>query len=283
MLRVAVPNKGALSEPASIMLAEAGYRQRRVHHELAMVDDQNQVEFFFLRPRDIATYVGSGDLDLGITGRDLLLDSNAAADELLELGFAASRFRFAAPRGAIGSIVELAGRRVATAYPGLVQRYLTEHSIRCTVIALDGAVETSVPLGVADAIADVVETGATLRQQGLEVFGDVILESQAVLIGRRQPSTDAQTRCAPMLQRLSGVLVARQYLMVSYDVPNEQLEDACALAPGIEAPTVSPLHRKGWVAVQSMVLSGQVHLIMDGLYALGARAILVTDIRACRL
>ncbi len=283
MLRVAVPNKGALSEPASAMLVEAGYRQRHVRHELTMIDHGNGVEFFFLRPRDIATYVGSGDLDLGITGRDLLLDSGAPADELLELGFAASRFRFAASPGSIAGVDDLAGRRVATAYPGLVERYLTDRGIATTVIRLDGAVETSVRLGVADAIADVVETGATLRQQGLEVFGDVLLESTAVLIGRRVARTSVALSREQLLQRLGGVLVARQYMMVTYDVAGEQLEAACAVTPGIAAPTISPLHRQGWVAVQSMVPADEVHTAMDRLHALGARAILVTDIRACRL
>ena len=283
MLRVAVPNKGALSEPASTMLVEAGYRQRHARHELTMTDHRNGVEFFFLRPRDIATYVGSGDLDLGITGRDLLLDSGAPVDELLELDFAASRFRFAAPPGAIAGIDDLAGRRVATAYPGLVERYLADHGIAATVIRLDGAVETSVRLGVADAIADVVQTGATLRQQGLEVFGDVLLESQAVLVGRRAPHNSVVPPREPLLQRLRGVLVARQYMMVTYDIASEQLEAACAVTPGIAAPTISPLHRQGWVAVQSMVPTDEVHTIMDQLHALGGRAILVTDIRACRL
>ncbi len=283
MLRVAVPNKGALSEPASTMLTEAGYRQRHVRHELTMVDGRNAVEFFFLRPRDIATYVGSGDLDLGITGRDLLLDSGAPADELLELGFAASPFRFAAPPEEITDVHDLAGRRVATAYPGLVGRYLADRDIAATVIRLDGAIETPVRLGVADAIADVVETGATLRQQGLEVFGDVLLESQAVLIGRRVPRSSAAVPREQLLQRLGGVLVARQYMMVTYDVADEQLEAACVVTPGVAAPTISPLHRHGWVAVQSMVRAEDVHVTMDQLHALGARAILVTDIRACRL
>ncbi|HEX3731637.1 MAG TPA: ATP phosphoribosyltransferase [Mycobacteriales bacterium] len=283
MLRVAVPNKGALSQPASAMLTEAGYRQRHAHHELTMVDERNEVEFFFLRPRDIATYVGSGDLDLGITGRDLLLDSGVPVAELLELNFANSKFHFAAPVGAMRGLADLAGKRVATAYPGLVSGYLGERGISATVIRLDGAVETSVRLGVADAIADVVETGTTLRQQGLEIFGDVIVRSQAVLIGRSGSSPEAGARRGQLLRRLQSVLVARQYIMMSYDVPTEQLDAACALTPGIETPTISPLHRQGWVAVQSMVRSAELHGVMDQLHELGARAILVTDIRACRL
>lgn len=283
MLRVAVPNKGALSERASAMLTDAGYRQRSTRHELTMVDAANDVEFFFLRPRDIATYVGSGDLDLGITGRDLLLDSGAAATELLELDFGASRFRFASPPGAVADVVDLDGKRVATAYPGLVARYLEARGIKADVIRLDGAVETSVRLGVADAIADVVETGNTLRQQGLEVFGEVILESQAVLVGRNLGRDEAQGQADQLLERLRGVLVARQYMMVAYDVHAARLDEACAITPGIEAPTISPLHREGWVAVQAMVPTANVHRVMDELHGLGARGILATAIQACRL
>ena len=281
MLRIAVPNKGSLSEPASVMLREAGYRQRADHRELVLTDADNDVEFFFLRPRDIAVYVGSGDLDLGITGRDLLLDSGAHADELLELGFAGSTFRFAARPGTVEKLGDLAGRRVATSYAGLVERHLAENGVAADVIRLDGAVETSIRLGLADVIADVVETGSTLRQQGLEIVGEPILRSEAVLIRRRGASDSPQI--GQLLRRLQGVLVARRYVMLAYDVRAEHVDAACELTPGIEAPTISPLHREGWVAVQAMVPRKDTNRIMDELYEIGARAILVTDIHACRI
>ncbi len=281
MLRIAVPNKGSLSEPASVMLREAGYRQRADHRELVLADADNDVEFFFLRPRDIAVYVGSGDLDLGITGRDLLLDSGAHADELLELGFAGSTFRFAARPGTVEKVSDLAGRRIATSYSGLVERHLAEQGVEAEVIRLDGAVETSIQLGLADVIADVVETGSTLRQQGLEIVGEPILRSEAVLIRRRGVEETAQV--GQLLRRLQGVLVARRYVMLAYDVRAEYVDAACEVTPGIEAPTISPLHREGWVAVQAMVPRKDTNRIMDELYEIGARAILVTDITACRL
>lgn len=281
MLRIAVPNKGSLSDPASEMLREAGYRQRSSARELALHDVDNDIEFFFLRPRDVATYVGSGELDAGITGRDLLLDSGAPADEVMTLGFAGSTFRFAARPGTASGIADLAGRRVATSYPGIVAKHLAEHGVTAEVIRLDGAVETSVRLGVADAIADVVETGSTLRQAGLEVFGEPILRSEAVLI--RRSGAEPSAAVDQLVRRLQGVLVARTYVMLDYDVRVETVEQACALTPGIESPTVSPLHDKGWVAVRSMVLRKDTNRIMDELWELGARGILVTDIRACRL
>jgi ATP phosphoribosyltransferase len=286
MLRIAVPNKGTLSGPAAQMLREAGYRQRADDRDLVCRDDANDVEFFYLRPRDIATYVGSGDLDLGITGRDLLVDAASGAEELLDLDFGGATFRFAARPGTIGGAAptDLAGRRIATAYPGVVERHLAEHGITAEVIRLDGAVENAIRLGVADVIADVVSTGATLRQAGLEPAGKPLLESSAVLVRRAgaDPAT-APAGVNQLVRRLQGVLVARRYVMLAYDVRADQLDAAVALTPGIESPTISPLHREGWVAVQAMVLRGEVHRIMDELYEVGARAILVTDIHACRL
>ncbi|GLZ75238.1 ATP phosphoribosyltransferase [Actinorhabdospora filicis] len=281
MLRVALPNKGSLSQSATTMLQEAGYRQRRAERDLTCVDADNDIEFFYLRPRDIATYVGSGDLDLGITGRDLLIDSGAPAEEVLALGFGGSTFRYAAPVGGISHIDDLDGRRVATSYPGLVARHLAGHGVTAEVIRLDGAVENAVGLGVADAVADVVSTGATLRQAGLEPFGEPLLESQAVLI--RRQGADSPAAADGLVRRVRGVLVAREYVMLAYDVRVELVEAASALTPGIESPTVSPLHREGWVAVQAMTPARHVQRIMDELYALGARGILVTRIHACRI
>ncbi|QNN52573.1 ATP phosphoribosyltransferase [Nocardioides mesophilus] len=281
LLRIAIPNKGSLSQSASDILREAGYKQRSDGKQLTLVDVDNGVEFFYLRPRDIALYVGEGTLDVGITGRDLLLDSGAKAEEALELGFGRSRFRFAARPGVIGSVTDLAGKRIATSYDGVVRRYLEEHGIDASVTRLDGAVETSVQLGVADVIADVVETGSTLRQAGLEVFGEPILESEAVLITRS--GADLAADFDVFRRRLEGVLVARSYVMMDYDISEERVEQAVALTPGIESPTVSPLHREGWVAVRSMVRRDTAQRVMDELWELGARGILSTDIHACRL
>jgi ATP phosphoribosyltransferase len=281
MLRIAIPNKGTLAAPAAQMLREAGYRQRTDDRDLICRDPDNQVEFFYLRPRDIATYVGSGDLHLGITGRDLLVDAASEAEEILDLGFAPATFRFAARAGTVQDVSELSGRRIATAYPGVVAKHLADLGLAATVVRLDGAVENAVRLGVADVIADVVSTGATLRQAGLEPVGEPILTSTAVLI--RQVGAPGNGPVTQLLRRLQGVLVARRYVMLAYDVRAELLEAATAVTPGIESPTVSPLHREGWLAVQAMVARSEMHRIMDELYELGARAILVTDIHACRL
>ncbi len=281
MLRIAVPNKGSLAEPAALMLAEAGYQVRRDPKELVVVDREHDVELFYLRPRDIAIYVGSGTVDTGITGRDLLLDSGSDAVEVMPLGFGRSTFRYAAPAGSASGLADIAGKRVATSYPGLVADHLRTAGIEAKVVRLDGAVETAVTLGVADIIADVVETGATLRSQGLEVFGEPILRSEAVLICGARVSQD--NGAGVLRRRLLGVVTARDYVMMDYDVPAELVEQACRLAPGLESPTVSPLQDPTWKAVRVMVPRAQTNRVMDELYDLGARAILVTRIAACRL
>ena len=281
MLRIAVPNKGSLSEPAAEMLREAGYRTRRDSKELVVNDEANGVELFYLRPRDIAVYVGSGTVDCGITGRDLLLDSGSAATEVMTLGFGGSTFRYAGRPGSVSAVADISGRRVAPSYQGLVEKHLAEHGVQAEVVRLDGAVETAITLGVADVIADVVETGATLRSQGLEVFGDPILRSEAVLI--RRDGSHEDSGIDVLHRRMLGVVTARHYVMLDYDVPASLVDDACAITPGLESPTVSSLQNQDWKAVRAMVPRSVTNQVMDELYEMGARAILVTDIAACRL
>jgi ATP phosphoribosyltransferase len=281
MLRVAVPNKGALAEPAAQMLREAGYRQRAEERELVVHDTDNAVDFFYLRPRDIATYVGRGQLDVGITGRDMLRDSGAAAEEVFGLDFGTSTFRYAAAPGTAAHVEDLAGRRIATAYTGLVSKHLADAGVDAEVIKLDGAVENAVRLGVAEVVADVVSTGTTLAAAGLEVVGEPILVSEAVLV--RRVAAPEVRGLEQFIRRLSGVLTARRYVMMDYDIKMERVDDACAITPGIESPTVSPLHDADWVAVRAMVLRRDAHRVMDDLWELGARGILVTDIHACRI
>ena len=280
-LKIAVPNKGSLSESSALMLKEAGYRQRNDLRDLVFIDPDNSVEFYYLRPRDIAVYVGSGELEAGITGRDLLLDSGAAASEALRLDFGKSTFRFAATSGAKMGISDLQGKRIATAYPGLLESFLERKKIKASIVRLDGAVESSIRLGVADVIADVVSTGGTLRAAGLTIFGEALLESEAILITRN--GVPISPAIETLIRRLSGVVIARQYVLVDYDVKSVDLDRACALTPGIESPTISPLQKSDWNAVRAMVKRSDINRIMDELWEVGARGILVTDIHACRL
>ena len=281
MLKVAVPNKGTLSEPAAEMLREAGYRQRHESRDLTVLDLANDVEFFFLRPKDIAVYVGSGELDLGITGRDLAADSGAPVEELIGLGFGYSTFRYAGPADQDWHVADLAGKRIATSYPNLARNDLAAHGIAAQVIRLDGAVEISVQLGLADAIADVVDSGRSLRQHGLVAFGDVICASEAVLLTRMNGEVSAAAK--QLASRLQGVVFAQQYLMLDYDCPLDLLPRATAITPGLESPTVAPLADPAWRAVRAMVRRDEVNPVMDALAELGAKAILASDIRSCRL
>lgn len=306
VLRVAVPNKGSLSESAVDLLTGAGYRARRRGRELVLRDDANQAEIFFLRPRDIAVYVGSGRIHAGITGRDLLLDAETDAIEMLGLGFGRSRFRFAAPLGSMSTLRDLEGCRVASSYDRLVGRYLEAHGVHADVVHLDGAVESSVQLGVADAIADVVETGTTLEAAGLEVFGPTILESEAVLItaprhlsnraSREAVNRDheglpvaprQETAFAPALevleQRLRGVIVARDHVLIDYNIAADRLNEAVQLAPGLESPTVSALAEPDWKAVRVVVRRAETNQVMDDLLRAGARGLIVTELIASRL
>ena len=283
MLRVAVPNKGTLSEPASEILAEAGYRRRTDPKDLTVIDPVNHVEFFFLRPKDIAIYVGSGELDFGITGRDLVLDSDAPVRERLALGFGSSSFRYAGPAGQEWTTADLAGKRIATAYPNLVRKDLAGKGIDATVIRLDGAVEISVQLGVADAIADVVGSGRTLGMHDLVAFGEPLCDSEAVLIERAEAGHRQQSAAGDQLvARVQGVVFGQQYLMLDYDCPRSVLDKATSITPGLESPTIAPLADPDWVAVRALVPRRGVNEIMDELAAIGAKAILASDIRFCR-
>ncbi|QLL05475.1 ATP phosphoribosyltransferase [Mycobacterium vicinigordonae] len=282
MLRVAVPNKGALSEPATEILSEAGYRRRSDPKDLTVIDPANNVEFFFLRPKDIAIYVGSGELDFGITGRDLALDSDAPVCERLALGFGSSRFRYAAPAGRDWTVEDLAGKRIATAYPNLVRKDLAAKGVAATVIRLDGAVEISVQLGVADAIADVVGSGRTLSLHNLVAFGEPLCDSEAVLIERAEPGGQSAAARDQLVARVQGVVFGQQYLMLDYDCPRSALDEATAITPGLESPTIAPLADPDWVAVRALVPRRDVNGIMDQLAAIGAKAILASDIRFCR-
>jgi len=282
MLKVAIPNKGQLSEPSKSILREAGYLKSAHPRDLVIVDPVNKVEFFLLRPRDVALYVEKGTLDAGITGIDLLKDSGVSTEQLLNLGFGASNFYIAAPRnGSIRNFSDLAGKKIATSYKRVLQEWLENKNIDADVVSLDGAVENAIRLGVADAIADVVDTGTTISQAGLELIGDPILSSEAVLI--KNKNTQNGEEIDTLVRRLSSVLVARTYVMLDYDIAENLIEKAAQITPGIESPTISPLHEKGWVAVRALVKKENVHQAMDQLYDLGARGILVTEIAACRL
>ena len=282
MLKIAIPNKGQLAEPTQKLLREAGYLRSHHPRDLVVSDPDNDVEFFFLRPRDVATYVGQGTLDFGITGRDLLIDSKSKAKSILDLGYGKSSFRIAVESSKTGlGITGLAGKKIATSYPNILQEWLDKSGITAEIVVLDGAVENAVRLGVADVVADVVDTGTTLKQAGLVVIGEPILVSQSVLLRGQSTKDSAETE--NFIRRISSVLLAREYVMVDYDIEQSKVEQATKITPGIESPTISPLHLTGWVAVRAMTEKNEMHRVMDELYSIGAKGVIVTEIMACRL
>ena len=260
MLRIALPNKGSLSEGAVSIVSEAGYACGRAAKELAKLDSSNDVEFFFLRPRDIAVYVSRGVIDLGITGRDLNEDAAEPALEVLPLGFGRSAFRYAVPAGSGLTPESLGGRRVACSYRNIVERDLRRRGVEATVVKVDGAVEISIRLGVADAVA----------------------ESEAIVVAR-DAATAALPQAVTFLHRLKGIVVGRAYEMLEYDIPRAALEQAVVLTPGIESPTVAPLSDPDWVAVKALCLRKGINETMDQLERIGARGIVAAPIRAARI
>lgn len=283
MLQIALPNKGALSEGAATLAEEAGYHCRRRGRELAVRDNDHGVEFVFLRPRDIATYVSKGIIDLGVTGLDLLHDSGAEVTQVMPLSFGKARFCYAAPKEHdITPDDFTADTRIATSYVNIVKKDLAERGIDATVVPLDGAVEISIQLGVADAIADVVQTGRTIHEAGLKVIGDPIVDSEAMLIAQNGTIAEQET-ARHFKERIQGILVARSYIVVEYDLPKAHLDAAHDITPGLESPTVSPLSKDGWVAVKSMAKRSRINEIMDDLTEIGAKGIIITDIRTCRI
>jgi ATP phosphoribosyltransferase len=283
MLQIALPNKGALADGAVELADDAGYHCRRRGRELSVRDPDHGVEFVFLRPRDIATYVSNGIIELGVTGLDLTYDSGADVKHVMDLGFGAARFCYAVPKESDLEPDDFtADTRIATSYDNLVRRDLDERGIDAEVVPLDGAVEISIQLGVADAIADVVQTGRTIDEAGLKTTGDPILRSEAVLVAQNG-ETAQRERAQRFAERVRGILVAREYVVVEYDLPEDRLDEARAVTPGIESPTVSPLSKDDWVAVKAMAKRDEVNTIMDELSALGARGIIITTIRTCRI
>ena len=283
MLKIAIPNKGSLSQGAMELIQKAGYKCRRASKELYCADTANKVEFYFLRPTDIPKYVEAGIFHFGITGRDITHDSTLKIEESVALGFGKARMMYITPGDFnFKGLQDFEGKRIACSYPHLINEHLKANGITAEIIKLSGAVEISLQLGIADFAADVVETGTTIKQAGLKVVGEPILQSEAILI-----SKDKQTETLPQaelfLKRINGIIVARKYLMVEFDIPTSKLETACQIAPGLESPTISPLRDKEWNAVKVMLKTSEVNAVIDELSNIGAKAIIVTEIRTCRI
>jgi len=279
MIKVALPNKGQLFERTIELMSACGYRVNKTSRSLSTLDADNQVEFFFLRPTDIPLYVANGILDAGITGKDFVAEKGLAPTCLFELNFGQSKLCAAAPvESAAQSLSDLRGKRIATSFPNLVARYFPDRDL---IVELEGAVEISVHLGIADAVVDLVETGSTLKQAGLRIIGEPLFESRAALFAH--PGREELDDLVILRNRLEGKVMAQEYMMVEYDAPQSILKAACGITPGIESPTVMSLEKPGWFSVKSMVSRKQAQRVMDSLSKLGCRGIVLTSIDSVRI
>ncbi len=280
MIKVALPNKGVLFQPTIDLLASCGYRVGKSGSQLTSLDPENEVEFYFLRPGDIPVYVANGILDAGITGKDFAAERGHHPELLLDLNYGDSRLCAAVPASSpVRTLEEVASLKLATSFPNIVRSRFPGRELK--LIELEGAVEISVALGIAEAVVDVVDTGATLRQAGLRIVGDPLFVSNAALFAHPDRADHAPVRV--LRTRLEGRLVALDYMMVEYDCPGTILQRACEITPGLESPTITQLQREGWYSVKAMVRRKEAHRIMDELSSIGCRGILLTNIESARI
>jgi ATP phosphoribosyltransferase len=280
-LRIGVPSKGRLSELASELLHEAGLNFRRQERTLFARVSQLPIDIIFLRTDDIPVLCAEGAIDLGITGSDLISESEADIQVRMPLGVGRCRLSLCVPESSsIQQCGQLNGARVATSFPRVTERFLAEHGAKVHLVNLSGSVEIMIGLGVADAIVDLVETGSTLAANQLRILTD-IGNYETVLI--QNPRTANQAMCDRVVRRLEGVVIARDYSLLEYNVPKDRLAEAEQITPGFKSPTVSELEDPTWRAVRVMVRSKDVISAMERLEAIGASAILETSIRNCRL
>ncbi|MGE5595810.1 MAG: ATP phosphoribosyltransferase [Hyphomicrobiales bacterium] len=280
MIKVALPNKGILFEPTIDLLSSCGYRVGRTASVLSLLDPENDVEFYFLRPGDIPVYISNGILDAGITGKDFVAEKSCAPALLLDLNYGGSRLCAAvAEDSPVTTLEEVAALRIATSFPAITRAAFGGRELK--LVELEGAVEIAVQLGIADAVVDVVDTGRTLAEAGLRVVGDPLFASNAAFFAH--PGRRENDQLYTMKARIEGKLVALEYMMVEYDVPGETLATACTITPGLESPTITALQREGWYSVKAMILRKDAHRIMDTLSRIGCRGILLTNIESARI
>ncbi len=279
MIKVALPNKGQLFDPTMDLLAACGYKVSKSLRSLSALDAENQVEFYFLRPGDIPLYVANGILDVGITGKDFVAEKGVTPTCLIDLNYGHSKLCAAVPEsGPFKSLADLKNAKIATSFPNIIRKQFPGKD---QLVELEGAVEISIKLGIADAIVDIVETGSTLKATGLRIIGEPLFESRAALYAH--PGRETQEEVLILKSRIEGKLVAQEYMMVEYDAPEAVLKAACVITPGIESPTVMSLEKAGWFSVKSMIKKKQSQKILDSLSKLGCKGIILSAVDSVRI
>ncbi|MDP7014893.1 MAG: ATP phosphoribosyltransferase [Pirellulaceae bacterium] len=280
-LRIGVPSKGRLADQTGELLAQAGLQYRRQNRSLFARVGGFPVDITFLRTDDIPVLCAEGAIDMGITGSDLVEEAGVDVAQRLALGVGRCRLAICVPEDStIQQPSDLSGARIATSFPSITERFLKAHSADVHLVPLSGSVEIMVSLGVADAIVDLVETGSTLAANRLRVLGDIGKYETVVIQNHEQQNAEVADR---IVRRLEGVVIARSYSVLEYNIHREKLAAAEQITPGFHSPTVNALEDPDWAAVKVMVKSKEVILAMEQLEALGATAILETQINNCRL
>jgi ATP phosphoribosyltransferase len=280
-LRIGVPSKGRLSELAGDLLRQAGLSFRRQERSLFARVGEMPIDITFLRTDDIPVLCAEGAIDMGLTGSDLVAESGADVTTRLALGIGRCKLALCVPDDSpITSPGELAGKRVATSFPNVTRQYLAEHKADVHLVNLGGSVEIMITLGVADAIVDLVETGSTLAANRLRVLADIGKYESILIQNKAGRESDLAER---VVRRLEGVIIARSWSLLEYNLPRNKLAEAEKITPGFNSPTVNALEDPAWCAVKVMVRRGEVIGVMEKLEALGAHAILETQINNCRL
>lgn len=280
-LRIGIPSKGRLSDLATDLLQEGGLSFRRQSRSLFARVRDKPIDIIFLRTDDIPVLCAEGAVDMGITGSDLVQENQVDVQTRLELGVGKCRLALCVPEdSSVNTVDDLHEARIASTFPNITRHYLDQHGVTSRLVRLSGSVEIMISLGIAEAVVDLVETGSTLVANRLRVV-DEIGQYQTVLIqGAGCRDTEMADR---IVRRLEGVIIARSYSLLEYNVPREMLPEAEAITPGFNSPTVNALEDPEWCSVRVMVRRSEVIDAMERLEALGAHAILETQINNCRL
>ncbi|MEQ8785966.1 MAG: ATP phosphoribosyltransferase [Pirellulaceae bacterium] len=280
-LRIGVPSKGRLAEQAAQLLSDAGLSFRRQDRSLFARVREVPIDITFLRTDDIPVLCAEGAIDMGITGGDLVSESQVEVASRLALGVGKCRLAVCVPEdSAIQNPGDLDGCRIATSFPRVTEQYVKEHKAQVHLVNLSGSVEIMIALGVADAIVDLVETGSTLAANRLRVLDDIGRYETVLIQNQQARHAELADR---VVRRLEGVVIARSYSLLEYNIPRPKLADAEQITPGFNSPTVNALEEPGWCAVRVMVRRSEVIEVMEKLEVLGASAILETQITNCRL
>ncbi len=280
-LRIGIPSKGRLSELATGLLNQAGIQFRRQERTLFARVKQLPIDIIFLRTDDIPVLCQEGAIDIGITGSDLVAESGADVTTRMPLGVGHCRLSVCVPEDSdIDSPEKLIDKRIATSFPTVTNNFLAGLGGTAHMVELSGSVEIMISLGVADAIVDLVETGSTLAANRLKVLTDIGSYETVLIQNSHTRHADVVDR---VIRRLEGVVIARDYSLLEYNVPRERLEEAEKITPGYNSPTVSALEDPEWCSVRTMVRCKEIIRTMEQLEEIGASAILETEITNCRL